>query len=203
CQRKGQEIDERFGEKRRENLETLGSVKRPQSAKNTVNGKLNRNARGLKGVAYEKAQTLYLESIEVEADDSDDDIENLVKEHVKYLGIRIMKLYVVRNRYSEYRVGVKLIVPETSVTKAMDPDVWPHPITCRRWERRSNSYGRRIPSHVTYRSRQRQIDEDDFPPYDNESNDGNDSDFHKNLCEATRDYVNRNFNLRATGYNQR
>ncbi|CAH1793203.1 unnamed protein product, partial [Owenia fusiformis] len=60
------------------------------------------------------------------------------------------------------RVGVKLIVPESSMQKALNPESWPTPIKCRAWERASKQpyNSRNIPPHITYRSHR--YDESDY-----------------------------------------
>ncbi|CAH1795323.1 unnamed protein product [Owenia fusiformis] len=90
----------------------------------------------LKGVAFEKSKTLYLENICQEDSESDTDTIKVVKEYANSKLIKISQIYVVHNKVTSYRVGCKITVPISMVSKAMDDETWPSPVTCREWKPR-------------------------------------------------------------------
>jgi len=93
-----------------------------------------RNRPTLRGIKQEKSTALYLKSIEVN-EESDEEVGKLVKTYAESKGIRVMGFHVIRFKSCHDAVGVKIFVPEKQQNKAMDPDLWPSDITCRRWER--------------------------------------------------------------------
>ncbi|CAH1788380.1 unnamed protein product [Owenia fusiformis] len=203
--------ENRFGEERPAKMQTLGKTPKPNKPHDVKETPVNKPMKGLKGASFERSQSLYLENIQMDDNDTDDDIIALVKEHAKRKGIKLMQAYVIHNRFSMYRVGVRMTVPVSSADKAVEDDSWPAPIKCRQWQRfRQNAnYGDNIPSRITYRSRRYQHDNNliDRPSWerDDEKTDNDyfkdDNMYHRNMCDATREYVREKFgnNLGATG----
>ncbi|CAH1789169.1 unnamed protein product [Owenia fusiformis] len=192
----------RFGERRQVNLQSLGHLKqRSTSNAKTLN---TSKTRTLKGIAYEKTQTLYLENVGVEYGDTDSEIEDLVMEHIKSnIGINVTKMYVVRNKYSTIRVGIKLIVPQSAANKAIESDAWPHPVTCRPWEYKPSSRGKRIPPQITYRSNRYRDEQDPSSYAYDEDYINNDDAYYSDIRDSTKNYESRlhKYSLRATENN--
>ncbi|CAH1791414.1 unnamed protein product [Owenia fusiformis] len=138
-------------------------------SKNRDNAQTTRTKRGLRGIAFERSKTLYLENICQEESESDDDTIKIVKEHANSKDIKILQVYVVHNRVNSYRVGCKIIVPLSTASKAMESDMWPTPIACREWRTRPYTDRRsdQLPPRLRYSNR-RQENEDRRqarPPY--------------------------------------
>ena len=94
----------------------------------------------LTGAKRESSCLLYLSNIQTDCM-SDDAIVQEVKDHSREVGISIMTVDVVHNRYCDYIVGVKIRVPISHESLAMEFDTWPDDIECRKWEKRSSRYG--------------------------------------------------------------
>ncbi|CAH1792501.1 unnamed protein product, partial [Owenia fusiformis] len=112
--------------------------KRPPTNNNTKSSDKDipvpkRSSRSLRGVQREKGITLYVENIEKDDSDSDDDIKQQVIQQAKHHNIRIMQCYVIHNRVSQYSVGYKIVVPLSCGQRAQLQSTWPAPIKCREW----------------------------------------------------------------------
>jgi len=88
----------------------------------------------LKGIKQERSVALYLKSIAVN-NETDEDIGCSIRDYANSKGIRVMGYHVIRYKTCNDAVGCKIFVPESQQNQAMDPQVWPRDITCRRWER--------------------------------------------------------------------
>jgi hypothetical protein len=88
----------------------------------------------LRGIKQERGVALYLKNIAV-TDESNDEIGELVKDYARNKGIRIMGHHVIRFKTYTDTVGCKIFVPVSQQQQALNPDMWPSDITCRRWER--------------------------------------------------------------------
>jgi hypothetical protein len=99
-----------------------------------LTGSSRNNKRPLRGIKQEKSTALYLKSIQV-TNESNEDVGKIVKDYASSRGIRIMGYHVIRYKSCDDAVGCKIFVPEAQLSMALDPDMWPSDITCRRWER--------------------------------------------------------------------
>ncbi len=102
-------------------------------------GTSQRQARSglLSGAVKEKGTHLYVENIEVHQDQTYSDVCSNLRAYAKdTVGIRTMAIKIIRNRYCDDVVGAKILVPETQEYIALDPQVWPENVVCRRWEDR-------------------------------------------------------------------
>ena len=117
----------------------------------------------LRGIKKEQGTFLYLENIEVDETMTYEKISSNIKAYAKSVGIRIMTIRVISNRYCEDVVGAKILIPESLEYKALDPDTWPSGIACRRWEEkppRRKQYGNGYRGGQSYRNnRSRDWDE--------------------------------------------
>lgn len=112
-------------------------VKNPGCSKDISSQQPRRNNRdktSLKGVKQERSIALYLKSIQV-SEESNEEIGKMVRDYASNKGIRVMGYQIIRYKTCNDAVGCKIFVPEAQQTKALNPDVWPQDITCRRWER--------------------------------------------------------------------
>ncbi len=115
---------------------TTGSLPLEQHRKDQRNQRLNNptNKRQLFGARKEKHVNMYLSGIMIEGDETDEDIVQIVKEHLWDKGIRLMGHRVVRTKRYPYVVGCKIMVPESQEYIALNPHTWPSDIVCRKWE---------------------------------------------------------------------
>ncbi|CAH1778423.1 unnamed protein product [Owenia fusiformis] len=93
-------------------------------------------SRPLSGIKHERGATFYIENIEICDREQDKDIKRQVISQAKANNIRIMQCYVIHNRVSEYRVGCKIVVPQSAAEMITQPHVWPDPVRCREWVQR-------------------------------------------------------------------
>ncbi len=87
----------------------------------------------LRGLKPEKGIAVYVTGIQV-SDESDEEVGQMIKEHVKTSNIRVINYRVIRFRRYKDTVGCRIIVPESEQHKVLDPNIWPLDIKCRRWE---------------------------------------------------------------------
>lgn len=118
----------------------------------------------LTGQRPEEAATMYLENIRKDDDCSKDDIVQMVKEHARNNGLRIMSAWIVLNKVCHDVVGCRITIPVRSMDKAVSEGFWPDGIHCRRWHRQK-------PRAETKRQRERH---DLWDRYSNEYRRGND-----------------------------
>ena len=55
----------------------------------------------------------------------------------KSVGMRIMYVNIVRNRYCQDAVGCKIRIPTSQFDLATSIETWPDDVECRKWERRA------------------------------------------------------------------
>lgn len=101
------------------------------------------NIRSLRGCVPVKGVQLYLEHIQMNNGDTDDDILVMVKQHGQANDLRVMSAYIVHNRVCSDVVGCKISVPDSQVETAMSPGFWAEDITVRRWENRPRTGDKR------------------------------------------------------------
>ena len=89
---------------------------------------------GLRGVRQERGSPFYLQQIAIDNDETDEEIGNMVKDHCKEKGIRVMKYRIFRYRAVYDTVGCRIIIPESQEHLALNPNTWPADVTCRRWK---------------------------------------------------------------------
>ena len=96
----------------------------------------------IKGARREDATTLYVRNISTE-DRADDDICKDLRAYGQAVGLRIMNVEVVKNRYCQDVVGCRIKVPTSQVEKATSVELWPNEVECRKWapKRRNTGYG--------------------------------------------------------------
>ena len=119
---------------------------------------------------------LYLQNICIE-NETDEEIGQMVRDHAKSKGLRIMMHRVIRHRAYQDMVSVKILVPESQVYLALAPDTWPQELKCRPWsrepprnlrrqdrgreERRYNQYDQYVTDNRQYKeNKDRQYGED-------------------------------------------
>ena len=90
----------------------------------------------LTGAKRENSIVMYLSGVETD-DMTDEDLSKAVKEHARLVNMRVMTADVIHNRYCDYIVGVKIRIPESQESLALEFDTWPDDIKCRRWEKRT------------------------------------------------------------------
>jgi hypothetical protein len=86
-------------------------------------------------VRRENSTLLYLSNVFTE-DMNDEDLAKAVKNHGREIGVRIMTVDIVHNRYCQDVIGCRIRVPHPQVAKTLEFDSWPDEIVCRKWERR-------------------------------------------------------------------
>ena len=92
-----------------------------------------RQSRGLRGVRQEKGSSIYIRSIQVE-DESDEEIGQMVREHCKQYGIRVMNYRIIRYKAVSDVLGCRITVPQSQEHLALEPSNWPEAVEVRRWE---------------------------------------------------------------------
>jgi DNA-binding protein len=80
---------------------------------------------------------MYVKNIDVE-ERSNEDICKDVRSYGRMVGLRIMTVEIVRNRYCEDVVGCRIRIPWEQVEKAVSIETWPNDVSCRKWGNRSN-----------------------------------------------------------------
>lgn len=93
-------------------------------------------AKALKGCKPEKGVMLYVENIQLDYRDTDEDIAKMVRDNAAGLGIRILSAYVIHIRGHPGIVGCKITVPLSQIGDALDDSFWPQDVKCRKWETR-------------------------------------------------------------------
>ena len=84
---------------------------------------------------YARNPALYVTGIAVDCE-SDEEIGEKVKEHLRLNCVRVMKFKVIRLRAVHDVVGCRIIVPQSQEHIPLNPEIWPDQyIKCRRWER--------------------------------------------------------------------
>ena len=83
------------------------------------------------GQRWMPSTLLYLRNIFTDGK-CDDDIMTDIKKHAKQTGIRVMFTEIVRNRYIDDVIGCKIRVPSSQVANALDIDIWPQDVICRK-----------------------------------------------------------------------
>ena len=88
----------------------------------------------LLGRKWVHSTQLYLKYIDRQGG-TDDEVAQLVKEYVKDIGIQILSANVISNRYDPEMVGCKIRVPNEEVQHALEDDIWPDVVECRKWSK--------------------------------------------------------------------
>ncbi len=107
-----------------------------QVTKHPPAGRPVSQVRTLKGCKPERGVALYLEHIQFNHGDTDEDIVDLVRAHGMSNNLRVITAHVVHNRVCPDIVGCKITVPLSQVGDAMVAGLWAEDITCRKWENR-------------------------------------------------------------------
>ncbi|CAH1794594.1 unnamed protein product, partial [Owenia fusiformis] len=97
----------------------------------------NPQHRGLHGVRREKTCTLYVRNIAMESDETPGDLEKQMLDTMSQLNIRAYNVKVVKNKYADDTVGIRLNVTEENKYYLMYDYEWPEYVTCREWFRKS------------------------------------------------------------------
>jgi len=102
----------------------------------------------LKGASREKLTMMYVQNIEISDDDNEDTIISNIRQHCLAKGVKIVRAYVIYNRYNDYIVGCKLSVVVSQKHPLTADDFWPCNIRCREWQKGGN-YGDRNNNRIT------------------------------------------------------
>ena len=108
--------------------------------------------RTLRGAKHEKASALYLQQIQIDGDEADEEIGYLVKSYAAEKGIRIMNFRLIRYKKTLDTVGMRISVPESQEHIALNPGTWPNEMKCRRWEPAGVWYKKYETGNGEYRS---------------------------------------------------
>ena len=119
----------------------------PRSSTPTLHGYQRHVTRtsqpGLRGQRQEQGSALYVSGIAVD-NESDDEVGEMVKDHLRQSGVRVMKFKIIRLRAVHDVVGCRIIVPQSQEHIPLNPDIWPDQyVKCRRGERAETYYKNR------------------------------------------------------------
>ena len=96
---------------------------------------------GLKAAFTGNTATLYIENINIDDQDTKQEIAREVRAYIHNKNNRVLDVYVIFNKYRRDRCGCKIKIPTQNADVLLDDRFWPEGISCRLWEERARSQG--------------------------------------------------------------